>query len=120
VHGRLVFAKTYWEIGGTGGPAGTTGAGRGTEAVTAGGSAGDAADGPDDPPGGSGVPLEAAVGAAGEACGAGATDETGSRRSAGVSPLPVCFGTSILVASDLPSPGPFAPSGLPSDLALSF
>jgi len=116
-HGRLVFAKTYWEIGGTGGPAGTTGAGRGTEAVTAGGSAGDAADGPDDPPGGSGVPLEAAVDAAGEACGAG---PTGSGRSAGVSPLPVCLGASILVASDLPSPGPFAPSGLPSDLALSF
>src|SRR6266481_2158231 len=108
------LCQTYWEIGGTGGPAGATGAGCGTEAVTDGG--GDAADGPDDPPGGSGVALEAAVGAAGEACGAGATDETGSGRSAGVSPLPVCFGASILAASDLPSPRPFAPSGLPSYL----
>ena len=105
-----MFAKTYWEIGGTGGPAGATGAGCGTEAVTAGDGAGDAADGPDDPPVGSGVRLEAAVGAAGEACGAGVTGRTGSERSAGISSLPVCFGASILAASDLPSPGAFAPS----------
>ncbi|HTF00391.1 MAG TPA: hypothetical protein VK621_17370, partial [Bradyrhizobium sp.] len=86
-----MFAKTYWEIGGTGGPAGATGAGCGTEAVTAGDGAGDAADGPDDPPVGSG-PLEAAEGDAGEACGAGVTGGTGSDRSAGISSLPVCFG----------------------------
>jgi len=75
-HGlRRVFAKTYWEIGGTGGPAGATGGGGGTRAVTAGGGAG-CVEGPDAPAMGSGVPLETAVGAAGEACGAGVTGAT--------------------------------------------
>ena len=115
----LVFAKSYLEIGGSGGPAGATGAGGGTEAVTAWGGAVGAAEGPDAPAVGSGVPLETAVGAAGEACGAGVIGGTGSGRSAGGSPLPVCFGASVLAASDLLSPGALVPSpeGLaPSDL----
>ena len=108
-----VFAKTYWEIGGAGGPAGAAGAGGGTEAVTAGGGP-DSALGVEAPAAGSGVPLETAAGAVEEPCGAGVTGGTGSARSAVVSPLPVGFGASILAASDLPSPGSLSPSYLAS------
>src|SRR5450432_1552050 len=106
-----VFAKTYWEIGGAGGPAGAAGAGGGTEAVTAG-------DGPDNalgveaPVAGSGVPLETAAGVVEEPCGAGVTGGTGSARSAVVSPLPAGFGASNRAASDLLSPGSLSPSYL--------
>jgi hypothetical protein len=99
-----VFAKTYWEIGGAGGPAGAAGAGGGTEAVTAGGGP-DSALGVEAPVAGSDIPLETAAGAVEEPCGAGVTGGTGSVRNAVVSPLPVGFGASNLAASDLPSPG---------------
>src|ERR1019366_10159862 len=68
---------------------------------------------------GSGVPVETAADTAGEADGAGVTGGTGSALNAGVSPLPVSFGASILAASDLPSG--LVPSGLlPSSLAVSL
>src|SRR5216683_1381190 len=108
----------YWEIGGAGGPAGATGGSGGAEAVTAGGAGGAA--GADGAGAGSGVPLETAADTAGESDGAGVTGGTGSARSAGVSPLPVSFGASILAASDLPSPDGLVFSGLvPSGLLSS-
>ena len=77
--------------------------------------------GVDDAAAGSGVPVETAADTAGEADGAGVTGGTGSARNAGVSPLPVSFGASILAASDLPSPDCLVPSGLlPSSLAVSL
>src|SRR6266849_5192607 len=109
----------YWEIGGAGGPAGATAGSGGAEAVTAGGAGGAA--GADGAGAGSGVPLETAADTAGESDGAGVTGGTGSARSAGVSPVPVSFGGSILAASDLPSPGGLVLSGLlSSPLAVSL
>ena len=105
--------ETYWEIGGFGGPADAAGAGAGIEAVN--GVAG--APSVDVPAVGSGAPLETVVV---EACGAGVTGGTGSARSAVVSPLPLGFDASILVASDLPSTGELAPSGLLSCFAMSL
>src|ERR1700730_7842173 len=123
----LPLQKAYFEIGGTGGPAGVTGAGVGSgggaEAVTAAG-AGCGADGGGAAAAGSGDPLETAADFAREAGGAGVTGGTGSARSTGVSPLPVSlgasilFGVSTLAASDFPSD---LPSGFPSSsLAVSF
>jgi hypothetical protein len=101
--------RTYWEIGGAGGPAGAIGGGGGTEAVTAGGAS--CTGGAGGSGTGSGMPLETAADTAGAAGGAGVTGGTGSARSAGLSPLRVSCGASVLT-SDVPSPGGLVPSTL--------
>ena len=114
---RPILHKTYWEMGGAGGPAGAIGGGGGTEAVTAGAAGCTAGAGGSDAD--SGVPLETAADTAG-AAGAGVTGGTGSGRNTGLSLLPVSFGVSIL-ASEVPPPDGLAPSVLaPSVLAVSL
>ena len=112
-HATPTVLKSYWEIGGTGGPGAATGTGRGAEAVIADGGGSEVAgtDGRGAATG-SGAPLVTAADEAAGACGAGVTGGTGSGRTEGA-PLPLSFDPSIFAASDLPSPAGLVPSGLP-------
>ena len=115
----------YWEIGGTGGPAGATGGRGGPTAATAGGGAGDDGNGTAgasepttaDNEGDDGAGAEAddvagaSSGTEGPNPGVDGADATGSGRVTGASP------GSALADYEEPSSGGFGASGLLSSLA---